>query len=452
MEAKMLRALQCRSVLTLALVFAAVGGFSAQSQEASSQQTVSVDQPTVFRSGITLVTTDVIVRDGNGVFLPDLTVDDFQVFEDDVPQDVESLVLIHGGRVFNQLLPPPPPQEGIVLPPTRARNDTAGRIFVLFVDDLHIVTRDTPRMREVFSQVADNLIHEGDLFAIVSTGPSSIRVDMTYDRSRLAQTTDLITGDGFSPNELISTVAAGSRGPAELNWRAHTAFKAAAEIIKALEGIPNRRKSFIYFSGGYDFNPFEHERIFGAGVIYGDMRRSGPLYGFGGSRERVSSMYEGIEDPMMDPFEQISRQGAVFADFELAMEISELTKIANRANVSFYTIDPRGLIAGPDPDYIGGMEYWNDYQFTTQNSLRSLAELTGGKAIVNRNDFDDAFREIDAETSDYYVVGFYSSNPDPTFRTRRLRVDINREDVNVQHRTHYTYARPSEGNRVIPTP
>ena len=179
----MLRALQYRSVLTLALVLAVVGGFSAQSQEASSQEAASVDQPTVFRSGITLVTTDVIVRDGDGVFLPDLTVDDFQVFEDDVPQDVESLVLIHGGRVFNQLLPPPPPQEGIVLPPTRARNDTAGRIFVLFVDDLHIVTRDTPRMREVFSQVADNLIHEGDLFAIVSTGPSSIRVDMTYDRS-----------------------------------------------------------------------------------------------------------------------------------------------------------------------------------------------------------------------------------------------------------------------------
>ena len=103
-------------------------------------------------------------------------------------------------------------------------------------------------MREVFSQVADNLIHEGDLFAIVSTGPSSIRVDMTYDRSRLAQTTDLITGDGFSPNELIQTVAPGSRGPAELNWRAHTAFKTAQEIIKALEDIPNRRKSFIYFS------------------------------------------------------------------------------------------------------------------------------------------------------------------------------------------------------------
>ena len=70
---------------------------------------------------------------------------------------------------------------------------------------------------------------------------------------------------------------------------------------------------------------------------------------------------------------------------------------------------------------------------------------------MNRNDFDDAFREIDAETSDYYVVGFYSSNPDPTFRTRRLRVEVNRGDVDVQHRTHYTYARASE-NAAPPVP
>ena len=53
-------------------------------------------------------------------------------------------------------------------------------------------------------------------------------------------------------------------------------------------------------------------------------------------------------------------------------------------------------------------EAWN---FTTQNSLRALAEQTGGRAIVNRNDFDDVFREIDAETSDYYILGFALTTP-----------------------------------------
>jgi len=79
--------------------------------------------------------------------------------------------------------------------------------------------------------------------------------------------------------------------------------------------------------------------------------------------------------------------------------------------------------------------------FTTQNSLRALAELTGGRAVVNRNDFDDAFKEIDAETSDYYVVGYYTSNPDPTHRRRALRVTVARDDVAVQSRDFYTLGR-----------
>ncbi len=60
-----------------------------------------------FRAGITLVTTDVIVRDGNGTFIADLDADEFIVREDGVVQDVVSLVLVHGGRVFNQLAPAP---------------------------------------------------------------------------------------------------------------------------------------------------------------------------------------------------------------------------------------------------------------------------------------------------------------------------------------------------------
>ena len=58
----------------------------------------------------------------------------------------------------------------------------------------------------------------------------------------------------------------------------------------------------------------------------------------------------------------------------------------------------------------------------TQDSLRVLAEETGGIAIVNQNDFDKALKRIDAETSDYYVLGYYSSNPDPLKRTRRIEV------------------------------
>ena len=421
----------------VALLIAALGAAAgAQAPQAPDQVADTASDPSpVFRSGVTLVTTDVIVRDGDGVFLADLTENDFRVWEDDVEQEVASLVLVHGGRVFNQLLPPPPPQEGIILPPTRAVSETAGRIFVILVDDLHIETSKTPRARAIFEQLIDNLIHEGDMFGIVSTGPSSIRVDMTYDRSLIKSSADRMTGDGFNPNEM-TLLSPGPRGVTELSWRAHVAFKTMRDVVSGLEQIQNRRKVVIYFSSGYDFNPFEHERIFARSPIAQN-------YSDWGTFDRTN-LYQGLPDPVNDPFDQIARQGQVFNDADLAMEIAELAKAANRANASFYTVDPRGLVTGPDIDFQGPMESFRDYVFTTQNSLRALAELTGGRAVVNRNDFDDAFREIDAETSDYYVLGFYSSNPDPTFRTRRLRVEVeDRENLEVQHRSHYTYARAS---------
>ena len=124
-----------------------------------------------------------IVRDGDGTFIPNLSPEEFLVKEDGVLQEVVSLVLVQGGRVFNQLTPPQAVQEGIILPPTRRSNDTAGRIIILFIDDLHLQASLTPKARQVFRKITDNLIHDGDLFGIVSSGPSSLSIEMTYDRS-----------------------------------------------------------------------------------------------------------------------------------------------------------------------------------------------------------------------------------------------------------------------------
>src|SRR4051794_39026653 len=93
----------------------------------------------VFRVTIDAVTTDVIVKDERGVFVPDLAKDEFEIYEDGVKQEIASMTMSHGGRVTNVLeAPPPPPPEGILLPPMRRVNDTSGRIFLFFVDDLHL--------------------------------------------------------------------------------------------------------------------------------------------------------------------------------------------------------------------------------------------------------------------------------------------------------------------------
>jgi len=373
-------------------------------------------QPT-FRAHVDLVTSDVIVRDGSGQFVNDLKKEEFEIYEDGVKQDIVSMVLVHGGRTFNVAAPPPPPlAEGIILPAKRPTNDAAGRIFIIFVDDLHLDFRNTGRIRELFKKIGKTLIHEGDMFGIVSTGPSSLAIDMTYDLKRFDEALKKIAGNGLKPSDILEAPT-GAEGPSEVRYRAHTAFSTAYDILKKLQQVQNRRKAFIYVSNGYDFNPFPQGRA-----------QNNPF--------NQSSFGTGNDNPnYTDPF---SRQGNQFAEADLVRELAELTRAANRANATFYTIDPRGLIGMPDLDEKVDPTEWQNYVRTSQDSLRVIAEQTGGIAVVNQNDFDKALKRIDAETSDYYVLGFYSSNPDPLKRTRKIEVKVKRPDLSVWSRPQYS--------------
>ncbi len=377
-----------------------------------------------FRVNIDLVNMDVIVRNAQDQFVADLTKDDFEVFEDGVPQQVTAFTLVHGGRVHNLLAPPPPPtQEGIILPPSRPRNDAAGRIFLIIVDDLHLDFRNTGRIRDLFKRVSNTLVHEGDMFAIVSTGPSSLAIDPTYDRKILDDAIKKITGNGLKPSDIIQGPE-GAEGPTEVRYRAHVAFSTAYDILTQIERIGNRRKAVIWVSNGYDFDPFNKARL-GEDPVFGGR--------FGQTRE------EGEAD------RQRFNQGAQFADADLARELAEITRTANRANATIYTIDPRGLVAGADLDeQLDPVEY-NEYVRKSQDSLRVLAEETGGIAVVNQNDFSKALKRIDNETSDYYVLGYYSSNPDPTKRTRRIEIKVKKPGLNAWSRTSYSLKRPQAG-------
>jgi VWFA-related protein len=409
-----------RSVLAAAL--AAVTATLAAQAPAGQPPAQDIQQPT-FRRFIDLVTTDVIVRDGSGQFVADLTKDEFIVLEDDVPQEIASVQLVHGGRTFNLQAPPaPPPQEGIILPQSRPTNDAAGRIFLFFVDDLHMNFRDTPRIRQLFEKINKTLLHDGDMFGIVSTGTSSIAIDLTYDRKRMDEAIKKISGSALKPSELIEGPQ-GPNGPSELRYRAHVAFSTAYDIVNNLSKVQNRRKAVIYVSNGYDFNPFEGARFGDPNIV-------------GMKNERYQN--QNVE---YDPF---TRQSNQFADADLARELSELTRAANRANATFYTIDPRGLVAGSDIDEQVDPTEWNNHVRKTQDSLRTIAEETGGFAVVNSNDFDKGLKRIDAESSDYYVLGYYSSNPDPLKRTRKITVKAKRDNLEIWSRKSYSLKPPPE--------
>ena len=426
-------AIMRKHLVALALLGAGVGLAAQAPQDPKKPEGVLTPSPApqmrISRS-VDLVTSDVIVRDDKGQFVANLGKGDFEVYEDGVKQDLVTFVLTHGGRVINDIgAPPPPVQEGILLPPPRPTNDASGRIFLIFVDDLHMDFRNTGRIRDLFKKIRRELIHDGDMFGIVSTGPSSISVEMTYDAKRLDEAINKISGSGLKPQEIIETPE-GAQGPPEVRYRAHVAFSTAYELLTNLSQVHNRRKAFIYVSNGYDFDPFSKSRAKEMNERYSSM--------MGRNSEDGSDNSSSSE---VNPF---SKQGNQFAAADLAAELSELTRQANRANVTIYTIDPRGLVGGPDLDEtkLDVMD-WQDHVRETQSSLRVIADLTGGYAAVNSNDFDKALKRIDAETSDYYVLGYYSSNPDPLKRRRAIEIKVAKPGrYDLKYKTSYTLRPP----------
>jgi len=382
----------------------------------------TASQPT-FRSGVTLVSTDVIPRDAAGRFIADLTRENFTVLEDGVPQKIESFALVHGGRTFNTIeAPAAAVPEGIVLPQTRRPvADTAGRVVLIFVDDLHFEAEYTPHVRRLIETLATNLLHEGDMAAMVSSGPSSIEIGLTYDRKLIASAASRIRGSGITAAEIFQLLDS-SQGPGDIRNRAQIAFYTAYNMIGELERIANKRKAVIYISTGYDFDPFAEGRR---------------------GRDRVQGGR--FSEPtrfLLDEENPYFRLPAVTADIDLYAFMRELTLSANRANATVFTVDPRGLAGVVDAGQYIDQSEWRTYIQKTQSTLRFMAEETGGFAVVNDNDFAAAFKRIDAETSDYYVIGYYSSNPDPKKRVRQIEVKVDRPNVNVAARTAYSLKTP----------
>jgi VWFA-related protein len=388
---------------------------------AQAPQPPQPPQPT-FRGGVELMTLDVVPRTQSGQFVSDLRADEFEVLEDGVPQQVASLVMVSGGRVFNVVEPPAPPEQGlpdgIILPTSRPRADTSGRIFIIIADDLHFTSLETPQVRQLLRRTLATLVHDGDLVAMFSTGPSSVEISLTYDRALIDAAVSKIAGRGMTYRDIMDSKD-GSQGPQGLRYNAHVAFRTAYSLLGDLERTRNRRKALILVSNGYDFDPFPGGR-------------TGTDQVFGG---RYGTPWVNPENG--DRFLALEQTNNRFADADLASELAAVTGIANRVNATIYALDPRGVAGTTSLSDNVDITEMRTHISKTQSSLRTLSEATGGFAVVNDNTYVDALKRIDAETSDYYIVGYYPTETDSSRRNRQVEVKTTRPNLQVWSRGWY---------------
>jgi VWFA-related protein len=428
---------------------------------APQPQPTQAAQPT-FRTEANYVRVDVYPT-RNGAPVADLTKDDFEILEGGKPQAVEQFERIQIRAAG--------PQDTRIEPNTVAESrsmleNPRARVFVIFLDTYHVDVAASHRIRQPLIDALDRVIGPDDLVAVMT--PEMAPTDMAFarktttiegiltrywhwgerDRMIPPDPEDEMYGQCY-PNVDPRDRCADQNGiAAEMIDRRHEkrTIDALHDLVVFLRGVREERKAVLAITNGWLlFKPnMQMMRPLAChGVPTGPQINVDPRNGRPTTRPTANTVASDQCDIDRTNLAQIDN------DTEFRYVLDE----ANRANTSFYPIDPRGLavfdtpimrtdVPGPAP---APVPLRTDRAMLTGRltSLRTLAENTDGLAIVDSNDLAKGLRRVVDDLSSYYLLGYYSNGAlDGKFHS--ITVKVKRPGIQVRARRGYLAATPAE--------
>ena len=415
-------------------------------------------QPT-FRTGANYVRVDVYPT-RNGMPVDDLRREDFELLDDKAPQTIdefEHVVVRSAG-----------PQETRREPNTVAESRQAAlepraRVFVLFLDVTHVELAASRKIRTPLVEALDRLIGADDLIAVMT--PEMSARDITFarrtttiegfltrywwgerDRSNFKDPVEDSYARCYPGIPRPGEATAPDQGVAQemiLRRREKQTLDALEDLVRVLGGVREERKAVIAITDGwrlYERNNVLARPIDGQ-VPTGPVIGVNPATGTLGTRPPESTGRTSSADCERDRY--------ALSQLDDAQQFRYMLDEANRANTSFYPIDPRGLVvfdedivpaagvgAGINANPTISPSEDRARLFARNTSLRTLAEATDGLAVLDTNDLSRGLRRIVDDLSSYYLLGYYSTGRlDGRFHP--ITVRVKRPGVQVRARRGY---------------
>jgi len=208
---------------------------------------------------------------------------------------------------------------------------------------------------------------------------------------------------------------------------------AMEDLVLFLRGIREERKAILTITDGWRlFRPNEallHNTDYGL--------PSAPPVGFDPRTGKLSGRT--TANPGAASKSDCDRDRMNLASIDNSKEFRRILDEANRANASFYPVDPRGLAVFDEPigPNVPPPPSVDAARLRTRlDSLRTLAEATDGVAIVNSNDIAGGLKRVVDDLTSYYLLGYYTSAKlDGKFHS--ITVKIKRPGVQVRARRGY---------------
>src|SRR5271165_6347440 len=361
-----------------------------------------------------VVLVNVTIRDKNGNFVRGLKPENFTILEDNKPQkivsfDIENVDVVPALDVtqVKQLPEATPGQPSAAsFPPNAAAHSTASqykdrRLIVLFFDLSAMEPDEIDRAVTSAEHYVDTQMAPADLVSIVSLGSSLlVNQDFTIDHALLKKQLAAFSsgsGQGFEEGTTGTTEGTPDTGQpftaddTEYNiFNTDLRLEALRSVAEKLAQV-QQKKSLIYFSSGMDRTGIENQS-----------------------------------------------------------ELRAAVNAAVRSNLAIYTMDMRGLqalVAGGEAQNasLRGVSAYSgqatlnalNSNFTTQETLVTLASDTGGRAFLDSNDFTKIFKGVQQDTSTYYLLGYHSTNPARDGHYRRIVVKCNVPEMKIEYRRGY---------------
>jgi len=360
-----------------------------------------------------LILVNVTVRDKSGYVVKDLKPENFTVLEDNKPQKVVSFDIENMDAVANQDVAQAKALSGLAATPAASANNAAPtasdaanqfkdrRLIILFFDLSAMEPDEIDRAVTSAQHYVDTQMAPADLVAIVSLGSALlVNQDFTSDHDLLKkelQNFSTGSGQGFEEGTTGSTEGTPDTGQpftaddTEYNiFNTDRRLEALRSVAEKLSHV-QQKKSLIYFSSGMDRTGIENQS-----------------------------------------------------------ELRAAVNAAVRSNLAIYTMDLRGLqaiVAGGEAQNASmrgtsaysGQSMINAFNsnFTTQETLVTLASDTGGRAFLDSNDFGQVFKGVQQDTSTYYLLGYRSTNPARDGRYRHITVKVNVPGMKIDFRRGY---------------
>ncbi len=433
-------------------------GASAVAGQQPTQQ-----RPPVFRGESVLVTVDVYPqRDGR--IVEGLTAGDFQVLEDGKPQTVENFEFV---RVEPSLSESGRRDPNSVKEMLELAADPHNRVFVVFLDQLHVTVDGSSATRRPMVDSLNRIIGPNDLFGVMTqnTDPRALTFGRRLisveeqlskywtwgERYRLGtDPTDPLEEDLKTCFKYLPPTPADPAPP----WyvldngqkrflyelltdrrREDRTLTALERLIEQLSGMREARTVTLLVTEGW--------RLFRADQALGNQAGVyGPTLPQVGSASGRLTLGGRPNDPSRDNSLEKRCNGELvrLSGLDDDYRFKEIIKRANRANVSFYPVNPAGLRVFDTPlseERRPNLVEDGNRLMVRGDTLRTLAENTDGIAVIDTNDLAAGMKRIVDDVSAYYLLGYYSTNTAHDGRFRRIEVKSKTPGLQLRARRGY---------------